>query len=198
MDLQLQKVLWCCSRIWCKIWIIWTWLQRHGCCPRRCDSASCFMAFFRLIVQISRYLSYQNHIPSSLPCNPGVVPRWYEHVRRFRGFSNHWFRAVEILKVSTLYDELQVYYRGESSVCEGSLRGHVSVFVYRGSEMRSRRGENLKPKPSLFRGHFPASSLRAWRILSGQQETSIRTTMIGPVLPPFSLQASYYCYSLIE
>ena len=79
----------------------------------------------------------------------------------FVDFSNRWFRAVEILKVSALYDELQVCHPGESSVCEGSLRGHVSAFVYRGSEMRSTRGENLiiKPKPSLFRGHFPASSL---------------------------------------
>ena len=60
----------------------------------------------------------------------------------FVKFSARWFRAVEILKVSTLYDELQVYHPGESSVCEDSLRGHVSVFVYRRSEMR-RGGEKI-------------------------------------------------------
>jgi len=85
------------------------------------DSRHSFDLLYKFLgISLIRIIFLHRH-PAILVLNHGDKSMFEDFVK----FSNRWFRAVEILKVSTLYDELQVYHRGETSVCEGSLRGHV-------------------------------------------------------------------------
>jgi hypothetical protein len=55
---------------------------------------------------------FLHHRPAILVLNHGDKGMFEGFVK----ISNRWVRAVEILRVSTLYDELQVYHRGGASV----------------------------------------------------------------------------------